>query len=93
MFGAIVTAPGFAISDEYRGTLEQQLACTPDVWRLCSDRIPDVNRIVVCLRQNTPQLSDSCRAVFDSNNSAQRQPVPPRGRMMPPPRPNDDDDQ
>jgi hypothetical protein len=56
-----------ALAQEYRGTLDQQLACTPDVWRLCGDQIPDVNRIVACLRFNTPQLSGACRAVFDSN--------------------------
>jgi hypothetical protein len=58
-----------AASDEYRGTFEQQLACTPDVWRFCGDQIPDVNRIVACLRQNTSQLSGGCRAVFESNDS------------------------
>jgi hypothetical protein len=31
-----------AFSEEYRGTAEQQMACTPDVWRLCFDQIPDV---------------------------------------------------
>ena len=30
-----------ASAEENRGTLEQQLACTPDVWRLCFDQIPD----------------------------------------------------
>ena len=44
-----------ALAEEYRGTWEQQMACTPDVWRLCSDQIPDVNRIVACLQQNTPK--------------------------------------
>jgi hypothetical protein len=90
-------------AEEYRGTLEQQMACTPDVWRLCSDQIPDVNRIVACLRQNTPQLSNGCRAVFEANNQAQPQQVP-RGRAAPPrynnvpppavvqPRPYEDDD-
>jgi hypothetical protein len=68
--GIAMQAPAFA--EEYRGTFEQQLACTPDVWRLCATEIPDVNRIVGCLRQNTPQLSGSCRAVFESNNG-----VPP----------------
>ncbi|KAH3553592.1 hypothetical protein KXW50_009276, partial [Aspergillus fumigatus] len=34
-------AQGAASADEYRGTTEQQMACTPDVWRLCSDQIPD----------------------------------------------------
>src|SRR5512139_3175594 len=91
-----------AQAQEYRGTMEQQMACTPDVWRLCSDQIPDVNRIVTCLRQNTPQLSNGCRAVFDSSNQAQQ--LVPRGRSASPryndvpppgvvqPQPYDDDD-
>ena len=76
-----------ALAEEYRGTWEQQMACTPDVRRLCSDQIPDVNRIVACLQQNTPNLSSGCRAVFRSNNSVpQSQAVPPaqRGRAPPP---------
>ena len=77
-----------AAAEEYRGTMEQQMACTPDVWRLCSDQIPDVNRIVACLQQNTPQLSSACRAVFQSNNQAQPQQPVPRGRSVPPPRYN-----
>ena len=79
-----------ARSEEYRGTLEQQLACTPDVWRLCAAQIPDAERIVACLQANTPQLSDGCRAVFESNASAEQpqppQRVPPRGRVAPLPR-------
>jgi len=69
--GIAVQNPAF--SEEYRGTLEQQLACTPDVFRLCGEQIPDVNRIVACLRQNTPQLSGPCRAVFESNASVPEQ--------------------
>ena len=82
---AISAACGIAIqtsasAEEYRGTLEQQMACTPDVWRLCFDQIPDVNRITECLRQNTPQLSGGCRAVFESNASVpdSSAPVPRR---------------
>ena len=59
-----------AFSQEYRGTMEQQMACTPDVFRLCGAQIPDVNRIVACLQQNTSQLSGPCRAVFDSSASS-----------------------
>jgi hypothetical protein len=81
-----------ASAQEYRGTQEQQMACTPDVWRLCSSQIPDVGRIVACLRANTPQLSEGCRAVF-----AGPPPPVPRGRALPPPRgrvppPDYDDD-
>jgi hypothetical protein len=69
------------------------MACTPDVWRLCFDQIPDVNRITACLRQNTPQLSGPCRAVFESNASVQPPAVPPRGRAVQPaaPRPATND--
>src|SRR5262245_24522831 len=77
-----IVAQSAAQAQEYRGTMEQQMACTPDVWRLCSDQIPDANRIVACLQQNMPQLSSGCRAVFQSNNQAQ--PPVPRGRAAPP---------
>ncbi|MBV9456328.1 MAG: hypothetical protein JO141_02245 [Bradyrhizobium sp.] len=106
MFGAIpvlLTVGGMpaALAEEYRGTMEQQMACTPDVWRLCGDQIPDVNRIVACLQRNTPNLSSGCRAVFESNNSVppSRATPSPRGHVAPPPvrvapapRPRDDDD-
>ena len=72
--GITIQNPAFA--EEYRGTLQQQMACTPDVWRLCFDQIPDVNRITACLRQNTPQLSGACRSVFESNASIPEPPAP-----------------
>ena len=74
-----------AFAEEYRGTMEQQMACTPDVWRLCSDQIPDVNRIVACLQQDSSSLSSGCRAVFQSNNSMPQAAPPPRGRATSPP--------
>ena len=69
-------------AQEYRGTMEQQMACTPDVFRLCGAEIPDSNRIVACLRSNTPQLSAPCRAVFESSDSANR---PPQAAPQPAP--------
>ena len=89
--GCGIAIHNVASAEEYRGSWEQQMACTPDVWRLCGEQIPDVNRIVACLRQNTPQLSNNCRAVFESNNNGpQSQPraraaPPPSGRYQPPP--------
>jgi hypothetical protein len=81
--GAITSAS----SQEYRGTWEQQMACTPDVWRLCSNEVPDVGRIVGCLRQNTPQLSNGCRAVFESSGEQQQARVSPqRGQQQIAPR-------
>lgn len=106
--GGGIGAVAPALSQEYRGSWEQQMACTPDVWRLCSDQIPDVSRIVTCLRENTPQLSNNCRAVFESQASAQQQPpasrapqqqTVPRARTPQPvqpqplqPRPYEDDE-
>ena len=78
-----VAVPGVTLAEEYRGTLAQQMACTPDVFRLCSEQMPDVSRIVACLRQNTPQLGEACRAVFESNASMP-QPNEPRGRPAQP---------
>ena len=84
LVGLAATVSGtFAAAQENRGTMEQQMACTPDVFRLCGAAIPDANRIVACLRSNTPVLSAPCRAVFESSDSAnnpppsQPQPVPP----------------
>jgi hypothetical protein len=75
--GAVTSAS----SQEYRGTWEQQMACTPDVWRLCGDQVPDVGRIVTCLRQNTPNLSSNCRAVFETNAEQQQANRMPAQRM------------
>ena len=64
---------GAALAQDNRGTMEQQMACTPDVFRLCGAQIPDADRIVACLRYNMPQLSEPCRAVFESSDSTQQQ--------------------
>jgi hypothetical protein len=72
-------------AQENRGTLQQQLACTSDVFRLCSEQMPDTNRIVACLRQNTDQLSGPCHAVFESNASVPDQPAPGRSDNRPRP--------
>ena len=48
-----------ASAQEYRGTEQQRVACTPDVFRLCSWEIPNVERIVSCLRRE--KISVECR--------------------------------
>src|SRR5690349_24121057 len=75
-----IAATGAAWSQQYRGTAEQQMACTPDVWRLCSDQVPDVNRIVACLQQNAPRLSPGCRAAFQTGPAPR--PAGPNGRIV-----------
>ena len=54
------------------GTVEDQMACTPDVFRLCSAEIPSEDRIVVCLNKKISQLSPSCRKVMDGEDHPKR---------------------
>jgi hypothetical protein len=60
LFATVLPAPCFS-----QGTLEQRLACTPDVLRLCSAFIPNVDEITTCLRERNAELSDACRTVFE----------------------------
>jgi hypothetical protein len=53
-----------AASAQAQGTPEQQAACQPDVMRLCGNFIPDVDRIVACLKTNEPNLNPACHDVF-----------------------------
>jgi hypothetical protein len=54
-------APSFS-----QGTLEQRLACTPDVLRLCSAFIPSADEITICLGEKNAELSDACRTAFEA---------------------------
>lgn len=80
MPGFVVGGPAVAQND-YRGTQQQQFACTPDVFRLCGREIPDVPRIVACLKANQLRLSPGCRAAFAPDPRRPRPDVaPPRDR-------------
>jgi hypothetical protein len=58
-------AVGFASAPAAaQGTPEQRQACQPDAMRLCSEFIPDVERITACMVKNRIRLSPPCRAVF-----------------------------
>ncbi len=41
-----------------------QEACEGDVYELCSDKIPDEDAIVVCLRRQWSKVSRECRGVM-----------------------------
>ena len=60
---ALVT---FSTSSFAIGTAEQRAACTPDALRLCSSEIPNIPRIVACLKQNRSNLSKPCQAAMHS---------------------------
>jgi hypothetical protein len=44
--------------------------CTPDVMRLCSEFVPDADRIVRCLKVKQRQLSPSCRSALQPKGSS-----------------------
>lgn len=43
--------------------------CTPDVMRLCSEFVPDADRIVQCLKVKRKQLSPSCSSALQPQSS------------------------
>ncbi len=75
---AIVTAiglmPSVGWAQQHRGSAEDQEACTPDVYRLCSAEIPDEDDIVACLVRKKAQLSPACRVVFSRPDAAPKPP-------------------
>jgi hypothetical protein len=72
MMAALLVTGSSALAQENRGTEEQRVACTPDVLRLCSWEIPNVDRIVACLRREKSQLSVGCRQVLKIEATAPR---------------------
>jgi hypothetical protein len=46
--------------------------CTPDVMRLCSEFVPDADRIVVCLKDKRRQLTPSCLSALGGGKSRHR---------------------
>ncbi|HEY2124429.1 MAG TPA: hypothetical protein VGG94_03105, partial [Chthoniobacterales bacterium] len=58
----LMLAPVAAIAQD-QGTADERQACEPDVNRLCSEFIPDRDKIIVCLNQKVRQLNPACRSV------------------------------
>src|SRR5262249_16960212 len=67
---ALLMTGSSALAQENRGTEEQRVACTPDVLRLCSWEIPNVDRIVACLRREKTPLRAGCRPVLEYEGTA-----------------------
>lgn len=47
-----------------QGTPEQRAACEGDAMRLCSEFVPDVQRVTACMSQKRRYLSPRCRVYF-----------------------------
>ena len=54
--------------------MEDQMACTPDVYRLCASSIPDEDAIVACLTKHKTTLSPACSKVFSRPDPGQHAP-------------------
>lgn len=61
-----------AKSYAHSGTQQEQEACTPDVFRLCSAQIPNEDRIVACLNRHLAKLSPACRAVMAGDTAKKK---------------------
>jgi hypothetical protein len=61
--GVMAICAESARAQGYQGQ-DAQTACTPDVFRLCQQFIPNRGPIVTCLIRSRALLSPACRAVF-----------------------------
>jgi hypothetical protein len=64
-FGAVLIASLWASeSARAQGAQDAESACRPDVFRLCSQFIPNSGPITQCLKRNARNLSPECRTAF-----------------------------
>ena len=66
ILAAALSLTAVANAKAFEVTAEERAACTPDAFRLCSSEIPDVGRIVACMKAKEASLSAPCRAVFQT---------------------------
>src|ERR1700681_821281 len=65
-------------------TSDEQAACKDDAFRVCSDAIPDRDRVAKCLIVNKDAISQACRTVmarFMPPDPAPAKTSAPRGRQ------------
>jgi hypothetical protein len=53
-----------------QGSDEVRQACTPDAMRLCSEFIPDAERVKKCMLSKRSQLSEPCRTAMAKGRKA-----------------------
>jgi len=63
-----------------RDSPEARQACTPEVFRLCNEFVPDVGRITACLQRNRTQLVPECRRFMGGGEV--RRPIRRRHRRV-----------
>ena len=74
---AMLTTAGYAYSPE------EEQACTPDAFRLCSSEIPDQARITACMERQKASLSPACKVFFQTPGlTANRSPAAKASKPM-----------
>jgi hypothetical protein len=68
--GLALSASTVAASSSFAYSANARQMCTGDAFRLCSSEIPDIARIIACMRRNKASLSPGCRAVMDQEDTA-----------------------
>ena len=53
-----------AATDASNYTIEDVTACSPDAMRLCKDKLPDLEAIQTCMKDNYEKLRPACKARF-----------------------------
>jgi Cysteine rich repeat len=61
------TAPAGPGLFSFKGTPQEQAACSPDAARFCSDAIPDTFRVLACLQDHREKLRKACRRVLEDH--------------------------
>jgi len=51
----------------FEGTPQEQVACSPDATRFCSDDIPDNFKVLGCLKDHRAKLRKACRKVLEDH--------------------------
>ena len=67
---ALLLVPAAAARAQDRGSQADQDACTPDVFRLCQDFIPNEGPILACLKEKHAELSAACEPVIFPHSEA-----------------------
>lgn len=57
-----------ARADKPAYDIEDVTACSPDAMRLCKDKLPDLNAIQTCMKENYEKLRPACKARFDRDH-------------------------
>jgi len=64
-FVLVLGLVSYSTSSIALGSASERAACTPDVFRLCSSEIPNVTKIIACLKEKKASLSPGCRIAFN----------------------------